>query len=84
MLNSVTEASQDLAPRELRRRMAAQLPHVDRYQRYEIPETSAYLRQSDARTYADIAAGRLKVIREGGRTYVPGSEIIRRSTLPQE
>lgn len=73
-----------ITPREIRRERQKALPPVDRYQRYEISETSTYLRQSDASTWADIKSGALKVIREGGRTYVPGSEIIRRSTLPQE
>jgi hypothetical protein len=60
------------------------LPPVDPNQRYEILEGSAYLRQSRAKTYNDIAAGILKVIKDGKRVYIPGSEIIRRSTLPQQ
>jgi hypothetical protein len=55
---------------------------LDLLQRYSIPETNALLRQSNARTYEQIKAGELRVIRDGGRTYVPGSEIARRSTLP--
>jgi hypothetical protein len=51
-------------------------------QRYSIPEANALLRQSNARTYQQIKAGELRTIRDGGRTYIPGSEIVRRSTLP--
>jgi hypothetical protein len=56
------------------------LAPLDPFQRYMIPEANAYLRQSNARTYQQIKAGELHVIKDGGRTYVPGSEIIRRST----
>jgi hypothetical protein len=57
------------------------LPAVDPHQRYEIPEASAYLRQSVAKTYVDIKGGKLKIIKDGSRAFVPGVEIIRRSTL---
>jgi hypothetical protein len=57
------------------------LPPVDPNQRYEVEEARAYLRQSRSKTYSDIAAGALKVIKDGKRTYIPGSEIVRRSTL---
>lgn len=68
-------------PREARREKVARLPPLDPHQRYEIPEASAYLRQSVAKTYIDIKAGTLKIIKDGWRSFVPGSEIIRRSTL---
>ena len=55
---------------------------VDLNQRYTIPEASAILRQSTAKTYTDIKAGNLRIIKDAARTYVPGSELIRRSTLP--
>jgi hypothetical protein len=57
---------------------------LDPLQRYSIPEANALLRQSNARTYEQIKAGQLRVIRDGGRTYIPGSEIVRRSALPTE
>ena len=72
------------SPRENRRAKLATLPPVDPRQRYEVPEASAYLRQSVAKTYVDIKAGRLRIIKSGWRTFVPGSEIIRASTLPGE
>jgi hypothetical protein len=56
---------------------------LDPLQRYTVPEGSELLRQSRAKTYQDIKAGRIRVIKDGTRTYIPGSEIIRRSTLPQ-
>jgi hypothetical protein len=59
-------------------------PAFDPLQRYEIPEANALLRQSNAKTYGDIKAGKIRVIRDGGRTYVPGSEIARLSTLPAD
>ena len=57
------------------------LPPLDPSQRFTIPEGSRYLRQSRGKTYQDIAAGRLRVIKDGSRTYVPGTEIARRSRL---
>ncbi len=55
------------------------LPPLDRLQRYTIPETSAYLRQSRAKTYTDIAAGVIPIIKDGRRTYVSGEVIAERS-----
>lgn len=57
------------------------LPALDPLQRYGISETDALLRQSRTKTYEDISNGVLKVIKDGKRTYVPGTEIIRRSAL---
>ena len=55
------------------------LAPLDPLQRYSIEETNAYLRQSRAKTYEDIASGKLTVIKDGKRTYVPGSAIAERS-----
>jgi hypothetical protein len=57
---------------------------IDLNQRYSLAEAVALLRQSPAKTYNDIKAGTLRVIREGRRTYVPGSELVRRSRLPEQ
>jgi Helix-turn-helix domain len=57
------------------------LPPLDIRQRYTIDETGAYLRQSRAKTYNDIAAGKLPVIKDGKRTYIPGSAIAERSRV---
>jgi hypothetical protein len=57
-------------------------PLIDSNQRYPIAESSAILRQSIAKTYTDIKRGDLRIIKDGARTYIPGSELIRRSTLP--
>ncbi|MGB6451005.1 MAG: hypothetical protein WBE92_09660 [Steroidobacteraceae bacterium] len=70
------------------------LTFFDERLRYSIPEAAVLLRQSISRTWADIAAGKLAVIRESacphegvgrksGRVFVPGSEIAKRSTLPE-
>ena len=55
---------------------------LEPHRRYIIPEAAALLRQSESSTFRQIRTGDLRVIRDGGRTYIPGSEIIRRSTLP--
>jgi hypothetical protein len=64
-----------------KKRVTFAMPPVDANQRYTIDEGTAYLRQSRAKTYADIKAGVIRVIKDGTRAYIPGSEIIRRSTL---
>jgi hypothetical protein len=57
------------------------LPPLDPQQRYEINEACAYLRQSRAKLYQDIKAGRVRVLKDGARSYIPGSEIARRSRV---
>ena len=57
------------------------LPPLDQNQRYSIPETNAYLRQSNAKTYEDIGAGLLEIIKDGRRTYVTGRAIAARSRV---
>jgi hypothetical protein len=54
---------------------------IDPNRRYSICIANELLSQSNSKTYEDIAAGRLKVIKDGKRTYIPGSEIVRRSTV---
>ena len=49
-------------------------PHL----RYRVPVAAEYLDQSESQTWNDIRAGKLAVIREGARTFVPGSEIAKR------
>ena len=60
------------------------LPPLDERQRYSIEEAINYLRSSRASVFADIREGRLAVIRERKRVFVPGSEIARRSRLPAQ
>ena len=57
------------------------LPPLDPQQRYSIPEASAYLRQSRSKTYTDIGAGTLVTIKDGKRTYIPGTAIAERSRV---
>ncbi len=57
------------------------LPPLDVFQRYTITQTSWYLKQCESKTFADIKAGRIKTIKDGRRTYIPGSEIAARSCL---
>jgi hypothetical protein len=63
-------------------RMAELPAAVHENQRYSILEANAVLRQSNAKTYLDIRAGKIRIIKHGRRTYVPGSELIRLSRLP--
>lgn len=57
------------------------LPSVDVAQRYTIKEATSYLRISHASIYKEINACRIRVIKQGKRTFVPGSEISRLSRL---
>lgn len=58
------------------------LPPFDERLRYRVDVAARYLYQSRATTWADVRDGRLQVIREGKRTFIPGSEIVRRSRAP--
>jgi prophage regulatory protein len=57
------------------------LPPVDVAQRYTIKEATLYLRISHASIYKAINAGRIRILKQGKRTFVPGSEIARLSRL---
>jgi prophage regulatory protein len=57
------------------------LPPVDVAQRYTIKEATCYLRISHASIYKEINAHRIRVLKHGKRTFVPGSEIARLSRL---
>lgn len=52
---------------------------IDKNRRYDIRTASALLAQSRSKTYNDITAGLLAVIKDGTRSYIHGSELIRRS-----
>lgn len=52
---------------------------LDPLQRYGLLEAAAYLRVSHMTVYKDIKEGRLPVIVEGARKWVPGSAIAARS-----
>lgn len=58
---------------------AHDLPPLDERQRYTVDEAAAYLRQSRAKVYQDIAAGLLLSFNDGRRRYINGGEIARRS-----
>ncbi len=62
-------------------KLQAPLPPLDARQRYSVDEGIVYLRESRSRLYEKIASGELKIIKDGRRTYVPGSELIRLSRL---
>jgi Helix-turn-helix domain len=57
------------------------LAPVDVSQRYTIAEAVSYLRISHASIYKEINAHRIRSIKHGKRTFVPGSEIARVSRL---
>lgn len=59
------------------------LPPIDANQRYTIPETALYLRVSRAYVYRLIDRDEIQSILDGARRYVPGVEIIRKSTVTQ-
>lgn len=58
------------------------LPPIDPNQRYAISEAAAYLRICRPYVYKLINTKKLRTLRDGRRRYVPGSELIRHSTLP--
>jgi prophage regulatory protein len=62
-------------------RDARTLAPVDMAQRYTIKEATDYLRISHASIYKEINARRIQVLKQGKRTFVPGSEIARLSRI---
>lgn len=56
------------------------LPPLDVLRRYSVELASAYLGISRSRLYEHIQSGEISVIKDGKRTFVPGSEIARMST----
>lgn len=63
---------------------ARALQPLDPQQRYTIEEGITYLRSSRKSFYDDVKAGRIRLIKDGRRSYVHGSELIRRSALSRE
>jgi excisionase family DNA binding protein len=59
------------------------IPPLDVLQRYTINEACSYLRVSRATLYKCIHAGKLPIIKEGRRTFVPGRVIAERSAPPE-
>lgn len=56
---------------------------LDPLQRYSVDEAIAYLRSSRKTLFDDIKTGRILTIKEGRRRFIPGSEIARRSRVPE-
>jgi excisionase family DNA binding protein len=54
---------------------AVPLAPLDIHQRYDIGEAVRYLRISRARLYQKIASGEIRLIKDGRRSFVPGSAI---------
>jgi len=61
--------------------MNSPLQQLDPNQRYSIEEATALLRTSRARLYEKVKLGEIVLIKDGRRTYVPGSEILRISSV---
>ena len=57
------------------------LPPLDPAQRYTLEEAARYLRISETTLFRDMQAGVINTIKDRSRRFVPGSEIIRRSSL---
>ncbi len=79
---SRTEAQRRRRREVVAAQRAAPLAPVDPNQRYHLWEAMRYLRRAESTTYALIKSGHIKVIRELSGIFIPGTEIIRLSTLP--
>jgi excisionase family DNA binding protein len=55
---------------------SAKLAFIDARQRYAIDEAAQYLRISRARLYQKIAAGEIRLLKDGRRSFIPGSAIV--------
>ena len=54
---------------------------VDPLRRYTVEDALKYLGYSRFSLYADIREGRIQTIKDRNRRFVPGSEIVRRSSV---
>jgi excisionase family DNA binding protein len=62
-------------------RRSTVLAPLDERQRYTVDESLEYLRLSRARLYEKLQAGEIIAIKDGRRTFIPGSEIARLSRV---
>jgi hypothetical protein len=63
--------------------VAAAAPvRIDPRQRYTLPESAAALRFGLPTLYTRMAEDRIRVVRDGGRTFILGSELIRYAKDP--
>jgi excisionase family DNA binding protein len=60
----------------------APVPKLDKLQRYSVPEALALLRTSRRSLYQLIAAGRIRPIKQGRRTFISGAQIAKLSQVP--
>jgi hypothetical protein len=60
------------------------LAPLDPQQRYTVHESIVYLRSSRKSFYDDVKCGRIRLIKDGRRSYIHGSELIRRSALSRD
>ena len=58
------------------------LPQLDPLRRYPVEQALAYLGISRKRFYDNVKNGRIKIIKDGRRTFAPGSELQRLSQAP--
>jgi hypothetical protein len=79
MLNTKNQAGK--IEQSAGRRDALNLPPVDVNRRYDIPTACACLGISRVRLYAKLKAAEIRPLKDGGRTFIPGSEIVRLSTF---
>jgi hypothetical protein len=73
------ERLKELAKAKAEARTKAALAPIDCNKRYDIETSLRILGVSRARLYQDIAADRLRVMKDGRRTFVHGSALIERS-----
>ena len=57
------------------------LDPVDPLRRYDVPMSCDLLGISRAKYYKDVKDGKIKIIKDGGRTFTPGTEIVRLSSV---
>jgi hypothetical protein len=56
-------------------------PAFDPRLRFDIPNAVNLLGYSRAKLYQEIKSGSIRIIRDGRRVFIPGSEIARKSSL---
>jgi hypothetical protein len=78
------ERLKELAKAKAEARSKAALAPIDCNKRYDIETSLQILGMSRARLYQDVAADRLRIIKDGRRSFIHGSALIERSRQPVE
>jgi hypothetical protein len=78
------KSKKNLSRESPRAQYSAAAPALEANRRYSINDGAAILNCSRSRFYEHIKAGRIRIIKDGRRSYAPGSDLIALSTIAED